>query len=149
MQKIEGLRLRFFLSHGVHLQFGWTPILRLQPAISEVQKIERLLINRLCRRNPLIGKARRLAQDFISMVRKQLPIPLTVWIRQAKASGLLELRRFASGLEQDYEAVRAALETPYSNGRVEGHVNRLKYLKRQMYGRASFELLRIRVLHSS
>src|SRR5260364_14611 len=42
VQKIEGLRLRFFLSHGVHLQFGWTPILRLQPAISEVQKIERL-----------------------------------------------------------------------------------------------------------
>jgi transposase len=104
-------------------------------------------INRLCCQNPLIGKAQQLAQDFIAMVRKQLPIQLTVWIRQAKASGLLGLRRFAAGLEHDYEAVRAALQMPYSNGRVEGQVNRLKYLKRQMYGRASFELLRIRVLN--
>jgi transposase len=53
-------------------------------------------VNRLCRQNPLIGKARRLAQDFIAMLRKQRPIPLTVWIRQAKASGLPELRRFAA-----------------------------------------------------
>jgi transposase len=57
------------------------------------------------------------------------------------------MRGFADGLARDLEAVQAALGTPYSNGIVEGHVNRLKTLKRQMYGRASLALLRIRVLY--
>lgn len=50
-------------------------------------------------------------------------------------------------MERDIDAITAALSTPYSNGMVEGHINRLKMLKRQMYGRASLALLRIRVLH--
>ena len=57
------------------------------------------------------------------------------------------MRGFADGLERDLEAVQAAVGTRYSNGIVEGHVNRLKMIKRQMYGRASLALLRIRVLH--
>ena len=58
-----------------------------------------------------------------------------------------ELRRFASFLEGDLSAVRAAFSSPWSSGQVEGQINRLKYLKRQMYGRAKLDLLRIRVLH--
>ena len=57
-----------------------------------------------------------------------------------------ELASFADGLKQDYKAVRAAFELDWSNGQVEGQVNRLKLIKRQMYGRAGFELLRTRVL---
>ncbi len=105
-------------------------------------------IDRFCRQHPQMETARRLAQDLIALFRKQFPAQLDAWIHQAQASGVLELRRFSAGLKRDYEAERAALEMPYSNGRVEGHINRLKYLKRQMYGRAGFELLRIRVLHS-
>ena len=56
------------------------------------------------------------------------------------------MRRFALGLFSDLRAIRAAIELPWSNGPTEGHINRLKTLKRSMYGRASFELLRARLL---
>jgi transposase len=71
------------------------------------------------------------------------------WIEEAKDSGLPELRRFAEGLLRDYDAVRAALSFEYSQGQTEGQVHRLKLIKRQGYGRASFDLLRLRVLHGS
>jgi transposase len=58
-----------------------------------------------------------------------------------------ELKRYAASLQADLSAVRAAFALPWSNGQVEGQINRLKFLKRQMYGRASVELLRLRVLH--
>lgn len=60
-------------------------------------------------------------------------------------SGVQELGRFARSIVQDYAAVRAALELDISNGQVEGHVNRLKMIKRQMYGRAGLELLKARL----
>lgn len=81
------------------------------------------------------------------MVKSHQHARLREWVHHAYVSGIRELRRFAAGLEQDWEAVQAVLATHYSNGMVEGHVNRLKMLKRQMYGRASFALLRLRVLH--
>ena len=56
------------------------------------------------------------------------------------------MRRFAQSLRADLPAVRAAFKLPWSNGQTEGHVNRLKFLKRQMYGRVNIELLRLRVL---
>jgi len=57
------------------------------------------------------------------------------------------MRGFAASLTADLSAVRAAFSSPWSSGQVEGQINRLKYLKRQMYGRAKLDLLRIRVLH--
>ncbi len=57
------------------------------------------------------------------------------------------MRRFAASLRADLSAVRAAFVSPWSNGQVEGQINRLKFLKRQMYGRAKLDLLRLRVLH--
>jgi len=57
------------------------------------------------------------------------------------------LASLATGLQHDYAAVHAAFSLPWSNGQVEGQVNRLKCIKRQMYGRAKFDLLRLRVLH--
>ncbi len=65
----------------------------------------------------------------------------------ARASGIPALRHFAEGLQQDDAAVRAALCSELSNGQTEGQVNRLKVIKRIMYGRANFDLLRLRVLH--
>jgi len=59
------------------------------------------------------------------------------------------LHGFATGIINDVAAVRAALSQLWSNGPVEGQVNRLKMLKRQMYGRAKFDLLRSRVLHAA
>jgi transposase len=71
------------------------------------------------------------------------------WIRTATYSGLEPVVRFAYGLRKDLGAVIAAVETPWSNGQIEGQINRLKAIKRQMYGRAGFHLLRARVLPHS
>jgi transposase len=72
---------------------------------------------------------------------------LDPWLADSRSSTISQLRTFAAGLLKDYDAVRAALELEWSNGQVEGHVNRLKVIKRDMYGRAKFDLLRLRVLH--
>ena len=67
------------------------------------------------------------------------------WLTEAAASGIEALARFAQGLRDDLAAVTAGLTLPWSNGPVEGHINRLKLLKRQGYGRAGVGLLRQRV----
>jgi transposase len=74
---------------------------------------------------------------------------LKKWIDSAINSGISELRSFAKGLLGDFDVVRNALTMPWSNGQVEGQINKLKMIKRQMYGRASFELLRKRLLLDS
>jgi transposase len=71
---------------------------------------------------------------------------LTTWLAEAGASGVPVIETFATGPRGDSGAIDAALTTPWSNGQTEGQVNRLKLIKRQMFGHASFELLRRRVL---
>ena len=72
------------------------------------------------------------------------------WIEKTHRAGVPpELQTFANGLASDNKAVHAALSMEWSNGQVEGQVNRLKLIKRQMYGRAGFDLLRQRVLHQN
>lgn len=70
------------------------------------------------------------------------------WLEQFTHSGLPELQSFAAGIERDKPAVQAGLNWHINNGIVEGHVNRLKILKRQMFGRARLDLLRVKVLHA-
>ena len=69
------------------------------------------------------------------------------WLTRAARSGLAEFTGFARSLRQDYAAVSATCSLPWSQGQVEGQVNRLKLLKRLMFGRGHFDLLRQRVLH--
>ena len=69
-------------------------------------------------------------------------------LKRAKASQIPELKSFALGISRDYAAVSAAFSFPWSNGVVEGNITRLKYLKRQIFGRAHLDLLRIKVLHA-
>jgi len=80
------------------------------------------------------------------MVKQRRVLQLDPWLVRAQQSSSMELRGFASGIKRDYAAVKAALSLPWSQGQVEGQITRLKLLKRQMYGRARFELLRSRVL---
>jgi len=89
----------------------------------------------------------RLVQQFAVMVRQRQGEALDHWLAQVENRGVAELRSFASGLRKDYEAVKAGLFLPYSNGQTEAQIQRLKLLKRQMYGQAGFELLRKRVLY--
>src|SRR5712691_5009218 len=89
---------------------------------------------------------RTLALDFRDALATNDGQQMRCWIHGAKQCGIGSLVRFALGLQKDLSAVLAAVETPWSNGQVEGQINRLKTIKRQMYGRAGFPLLRARVL---
>ena len=106
-------------------------------------------IQRLCQLFPQIEQAKELAQAFTRIVRGRLSAELSEWIRSATRSTLKEFISFARGLSEDYEAVKNALCSEWSNGQLEGQVNRLKLIKRAMYGRAKFDLLKARVLHSA
>ena len=88
-----------------------------------------------------------LARSFTEQIRKRDATALDDWLQDADNCGFRGLRGFSQGIQKDYAAVKAAFTLPWSNGQVEGQVNRLKYLKRQMYGRAKFDLLRLRVLY--
>jgi transposase len=85
-------------------------------------------------------------QAFGQIVRERQGDRLDQWLKMVEQSALAELQTFAAGIQRDYAAVFAALTLPYSNGPTEGHINRLKLIKRSMYGRAKFDLLRLRVL---
>jgi transposase len=90
----------------------------------------------------------QLVQDFLQMMRHREGKRLDTWLSQVHESGLPELQSFAQGVEQDKAAVQAGLTLPISNGQVEGQVTKIKLIKRMMYGRAEFPLLRQRVLHA-
>jgi transposase len=88
-----------------------------------------------------VAEAIDLAQDFTTLVRQRQPTQLDPWLTRATTSTLEALRRFATGLYEDYEAIKAGVTLPWSTSPVEGHINRLKMLKRQMFGRARLDLL--------
>jgi len=106
------------------------------------------LLARMEQASPAFGELYRLTVQFTEMLRKRQPEQLRPWLDAAKASDLRELKSLAEGIERDYAAVEAALRLPYSTGPVEGNINRLKLIKRSGYGRAGFDLLRLRVLES-
>jgi transposase len=89
---------------------------------------------------------RDLVREFADMLCHQHGEQLEAWAGRAETCPVSELRGFSKGLRKDWAAVTAGLTTPYSSGAVEGHVNRIKMIKRQMYGRAKPDLLRKRVL---
>jgi transposase len=96
---------------------------------------------------PIIQHAASLARDFAQLVRDRRLPAFKDWLLHATApESSVEMQRFAKGLREDLAAVEAALRLPWSNGQTEGQVNRLKLIKRQMFGRAKFDLLRCRVL---
>jgi transposase len=107
---------------------------------------EQRTVKRFLELAPAANLAFALSQRFTSLLREGHADGLHSWVEDAAASGLPEFRSFAAGLRRDETAVMAAISLPYSNGQTEGHVTKLKLLKRSMYGRASFGLLRRRVL---
>jgi transposase len=112
----------------------------------ELEDADRRIVERLCQHSAAIDTAYHLAQDFIQIVRERQATALDGWLDRARASDIPEIDSFVAGLQRDHAAVLAALELSWSNGQVEGQVNRLKLIKRSMYGRANFDLLRQRVL---
>lgn len=95
---------------------------------------------------PDLDALTELAHNFNRLVRERGGHQIEEWIKRATASSFPELRGFAAGLLNDFDAVRAGLTQHWSSGAVEGNVNRIKMIKRQMYGRAKLDLLRKRIL---
>ena len=89
-----------------------------------------------------------LIQQFAQMSRTRTGEHLDAWLDQVANSKLPELQSFAAGIEKDKDAVKNGLTWWINNGMVEGHVTKLKLIKRQGYGKAGFPLLRKRVLHA-
>lgn len=103
-------------------------------------------LRKLLEENPLIKAVREIALEFRQLMKAKQGGQLQGWCNKASESGVEALKGFVRGIRQDFKAILQAFTSEWSNGQVEGQVNRLKNIKRQMYGRASFELLRKRVI---
>jgi transposase len=99
--------------------------------------------------SPNLETAYQLVKEFLQMVRELTGERLEEWLGKVEASHLQAFQPFVTGVQQDKDAVLAGLTLPWSNGPVEGQVNRLKLIKRSMYGQADLDLLKLRVLHHS
>ena len=108
--------------------------------------IQLRLREKLCEMTTEFNAARKLAQTFFDMVCERKSDLFEGWLAQAETSGIKAFKNFVVSLRRDYAAISAALTFCWSNGQVEGQVNRLKFIKRRMYGRANFDLLRRHVL---
>ena len=91
----------------------------------------------------------QLVEEFLHMVRERTGERLDEWLKKVDASHLQAFQTFVTGVQKDKEAALAGLTLPWSNGPLEGNINRLKLIKRSMYGRAEFDLLKVRVLYQS
>ena len=145
---------------GVHQSTQPKPLKERLPAPSQIRwwfllPVERLTtkqqaqLMRLCQSEPGFSAIYHLVQAFIALLHQKTDQGLTEWLEQAQQSSVAEMVSFAKGLGRDEAAVRAGLSLKWSQGQVEGAVNRLKLIKRSMYGRAKFDLLRIRVLYAA
>jgi transposase len=109
---------------------------------------QRQQIEHICQASSDLHTVYLLSQEFVILLKERQARVLHEWLNRAKASQVAELKSFANGIFRDYAAVYAACSRPESNGITEGHINRLKFLKRQMFGRARLDLLRVKVLHA-
>jgi transposase len=111
--------------------------------LNEDEQQQLILLNDCCPEIPVLYA---LTQGFAAVFRGKQSDALHTWLEDARRTALPEIGRFCDGLVRDLAAVTAAVILPWSNGQVEGQIHRLKLIKRQMYGRAKFDLLRRRVL---
>jgi len=122
-------------------------LLRRSP--EDLTEQERAYLTRLYHHCPQVALAQALVQEFAALVRDHDVPGLYAWLRGVELCAIPEFVAVARGIWRDRQAVEAALSEDWSNGQVEGQVNRLKTIKRTMYGRAGFAFLRLRVLHAA
>ena len=115
----------------------------------DLDKDDQTRLEQLLRLSPEAQTVYAFLQTFLSIVRERKHQELSSWTEQASRSGIPELESFVAGIERDYDAVHAALRLPWSQGVTEGKINKLKTLKRMLYDRAGFALLRQRLLHDA
>jgi transposase len=117
------------------------------PSPSERSAKQRAFLAALHQKWPELAENVWMVHQFSYVLSQDDPVELEAWVALSSEPTVMpEIRQFARNLRQDWDAVVEAVRQPWSNGQVEGQVNRLKMIKRQMYGRANFDLLRARVL---
>ncbi|MBB6054095.1 ISL3 family transposase [Armatimonas rosea] len=109
-------------------------------------KKQKEVATKLCEALPVLPQCRELVVSFQDMMRRRAADELNDWLERASTSGCPSFASFSRGIRSDLAAVESAFSLEWSNGPTEGNVNRLKFVKRQGYGRASFDLLKRRVL---
>ena len=102
----------------------------------ELEEVEQAQLDRLLTVSQEVRTVHALLHTFLSLVRERTHQQLRHWMEEASKSGIAELKSFVAGIERDYDAVKEALRLPWSQGPTEGKVNKLKTIKRVMYGRA-------------
>lgn len=154
LRQLSGIPARSRQTDGIPIQIekikpvpssrklAWLSMQR-EPRLDEEQKALLLKVGLV---NSALKTAIDAAKSFTEMVVQRKSDKLDVWLATAETSGISALKSFANGLRNDYDAVKAALTVNWSNGRTEGNVNRLKTIKRQMYGRGKLDLLRLRLM---
>lgn len=115
----------------------------------DLKEEERERLRLLRQASPHVEMTYQLVEEFLRMVRQRTGEQLDGWLAAVQASHLEAFESFVTGVQHDKDAVLAGLTLPWSTGPLEGNVNRLKLLKRSMYGRAELDLLKLRVLHHS
>lgn len=115
----------------------------------KLKEQEKAVVDQIIRSSPEIEKAVELGLEFENLLLRRSETSLDDWLQKAQSSSIAEIKSFARGLTQDKSAVQAAIKYEWSQGQVEGQVNRLKLIKRQMYGRANFDLLKARVIYQA
>ena len=113
----------------------------------EVTQEQQQALVQMRQAHPEIAQVMEIVAHFLTMLRTLQGDQLEAWMETARQSHIREIQNFVEKLRKDRQAVQAGLTLSWNNGVVEGHVNRLKCLKRTMYGRAKFDLLRQRVLY--
>jgi transposase len=117
----------------------------LKPA-EKLKADEQVVLTQLLSQDADLAHGYRLVQRFRSLLKERDLVALAAWVHEAKESDIPTFMSLANSISTDWTAVEAAFRLPWSNGLVEGHVNRVKLIKRQGYGRAKFDLLRCQVL---
>ena len=115
---------------------GWVP--KAQEQLDQITQMDEIL-----------AQARELTHSFLHLIRHHSGEGLEIWLKDVRASRIQEFLTFARSVERDKPAILAGLTLPYSTGPVEGHIHRLKLIKRQTYGRAGLSYLQHRFLSAA
>jgi hypothetical protein len=133
------------LEHTELIERKWVTKLLYQP-IEKVKEITEDQFARIVRKYPVIGNLYDIVRSFKEMMFAKRVDDIDAWIAYAMQFAIDEIKSFIKGITADLEAVKNAIRFDYNNGLAEGSVNKLKVIKRIMYGRSSFELFRNKIL---
>jgi transposase len=133
------------MHHGSFFKPSKAAVLFLM-AENKLTEVDRCLIKKICTASNQLSATLSLIRSFRYMMINKQGTRLKKWIKLAQGAGIKEIASFATGLLTDYSSIENSISLQWSNGPLEGNVNKLKTIKRQMYGRASFELLKKRLL---